>query len=566
MTVGQSGAVPTRIRWFGRVSGAHVVVVLAGLLGGVLTLAALRADAHEVRVLVAAHDLRVGARLEPGDVRPVAVHGDIANLPSLVRDARAAARSSATWSPRQCGAAIRCGSPTSSPATPSNGRVVSFAVDEPTRLMATCRPVITSTWSRSRTTASDAGYVLVGAPVLAAAHAVARAVRCTRTTARVVITVSVSADDALRLAGAQANARVVVVERHRHRAARRRAAISHCPGRQPTGRSVHVRGARWLSSTSRSCSRPTRGWRSCTATSPTTVAHACCTSSSIRRWCCTSTFDVLVVSWRWPALTPGLVAELHGLGRAVLGVADRDERGAGRRAAQLRRRRGGASDAAPWEYLDALGTIEAVVGPSAARLRRSRTPGVLGAPRSIGGRTRGSRCAARPARAAPRSRSSSPAASARVLVDADEVAPAIAPRLGLPLEPNVRARDRRRRVRRRRASPTCSSASPGLAQPACCAALPTRQRVVARPPVGAVARAPCAAAPRRRSSSTRAPMLDDIGGRGARAATRSTRAIVAEADTVVAVGTGHAARCRAAARVAGRRAASATASAARTWC
>ena len=83
MTVGKSGAVPTRIRWFGRVSAAHVVVALAGLLGGVLTLAALRADAREVRVLVATHDLRVGARLEPGDVRSVAVRGDIGNLAAL---------------------------------------------------------------------------------------------------------------------------------------------------------------------------------------------------------------------------------------------------------------------------------------------------------------------------------------------------------------------------------------------------------------------------------------------------------------------------------------------------
>src|SRR5690348_14499905 len=48
VAVGRSGAVPARIRWFGRVSGAHVVVVLAGLLGGVLTLAALRAGDREV--------------------------------------------------------------------------------------------------------------------------------------------------------------------------------------------------------------------------------------------------------------------------------------------------------------------------------------------------------------------------------------------------------------------------------------------------------------------------------------------------------------------------------------
>src|SRR4051794_34659252 len=85
VAVGRPGVVPARIRWFGRVSGAHVIVVLAGLLGGVLTLAALRADARQVRVLVAARDLRVGARIGPADVRTVVVRGDVSVLASLLR-------------------------------------------------------------------------------------------------------------------------------------------------------------------------------------------------------------------------------------------------------------------------------------------------------------------------------------------------------------------------------------------------------------------------------------------------------------------------------------------------
>ncbi len=36
-------------------------------------------------------------------------------------------------------------------------------------------------------------------------------------------------------------------------------------------------------------------------------------------------YDVLVVSHRWPALTHAFVADLHGRGRAVLGVCDREE-------------------------------------------------------------------------------------------------------------------------------------------------------------------------------------------------------------------------------------------------
>src|SRR4051794_34010075 len=87
MNVGQASARDARSRWYGRFSGAHVVVALAGLLGGVLTLAALRADAREVRVIVAAHDLHVGALLADGDITTVAVRGDIGALPSLLRSA-----------------------------------------------------------------------------------------------------------------------------------------------------------------------------------------------------------------------------------------------------------------------------------------------------------------------------------------------------------------------------------------------------------------------------------------------------------------------------------------------
>jgi MinD-like ATPase involved in chromosome partitioning or flagellar assembly len=36
-------------------------------------------------------------------------------------------------------------------------------------------------------------------------------------------------------------------------------------------------------------------------------------------------FDVLVVSHRWPALTPGLVRNVHAAGARVLGIADREE-------------------------------------------------------------------------------------------------------------------------------------------------------------------------------------------------------------------------------------------------
>jgi hypothetical protein len=243
-------------------------------------------------------------------------------------------------------------------------------------------------------------------------------------------------------------------------------------------------------------------------------------------------FDVLVASWRWPALTPGLVAEVHGLGRAVLGVADRDERG----AADVLRNCGVdaivASDAAPWEYLDALALIEASWAEHGGA-RSHRAEDVV-------------RAAVSERRAHPWIAVCGPAGAGRTeiaielaraltatLVDADEVAPAIAPRLALPLEPNLRAaidaiefgegavRDAFQHVA-------------GLARPTLCALPSSSAWLDVRPSeLLRVLHECCAGAP---LVVDTAPMLDDVGGplRGRYAL---ARAIVAEADTVVAVGT-----------------------------
>jgi Flp pilus assembly protein CpaB len=51
------------------VSGGHLVMIVAGLLGMLLTLALLRSADHRVRVAVAAHDLLPGDRVGPDDLR-----------------------------------------------------------------------------------------------------------------------------------------------------------------------------------------------------------------------------------------------------------------------------------------------------------------------------------------------------------------------------------------------------------------------------------------------------------------------------------------------------------------
>jgi MinD superfamily P-loop ATPase len=150
-------------------------------------------------------------------------------------------------------------------------------------------------------------------------------------------------------------------------------------------------------------------------------------------------FDVLVVSWRWPALTRGLVDDLHRLGRAVLGVADRDERGALDVLGACGVDAVVHSDAAPWEFVDALVEIE-----------RGAADGAHWRDPSDDGRGRIGDVAAR--RRHPWVAVCGPAGTGRtevaielaralgaVLLDADDVAPTVTARLGLALEPNVRS-------------------------------------------------------------------------------------------------------------------------------
>jgi hypothetical protein len=145
-------------------------------------------------------------------------------------------------------------------------------------------------------------------------------------------------------------------------------------------------------------------------------------------------YDVLVVSHRWPSLTHGFVDDLHARGRSVLGMYERDEP-AGR------------------EWLAAVGadaTVAVDNGPS----------GIVAALRALhderaggGGSGRRRDEPAAPSRTAPLIVVSGPAGGGAtevtvalatsladaLVVDADDVAPAIAPRLGLPIEPNLRS-------------------------------------------------------------------------------------------------------------------------------
>src|SRR4051812_32152140 len=68
-----------------RVSAGHVVMIVAGLLGALFTLAALRSADERVDVVVARSDLAPGDVVQRNDLRTVRVNADGDALASFVR-------------------------------------------------------------------------------------------------------------------------------------------------------------------------------------------------------------------------------------------------------------------------------------------------------------------------------------------------------------------------------------------------------------------------------------------------------------------------------------------------
>jgi MinD-like ATPase involved in chromosome partitioning or flagellar assembly len=143
-------------------------------------------------------------------------------------------------------------------------------------------------------------------------------------------------------------------------------------------------------------------------------------------------FDVLVVGHRWPPLTRALVADVHARGHAILGVFDREEPASRAYLIELGVDAVVESDAGCELQVRAIVGVsgharEPGVVPAAAVPRREgRVVAVGGAP----GRGR-TEVAVHLALACAR-------AASVALVDADDVAPAIAQRCHLPIEPNLR--------------------------------------------------------------------------------------------------------------------------------
>ena len=143
-------------------------------------------------------------------------------------------------------------------------------------------------------------------------------------------------------------------------------------------------------------------------------------------------YEVLVTSARWPALTPGLVAELRNRHRAVLGVASRDDHGSVDVLTHAGVDRIVMSDAAPTEFIEALLLLvpdrpAPNLPPPVALEADVGNRIVVRGPAGAGATEVAIGVAAALARRSP-----------VALIDLDDVAPSVAQRLGLPIEPNLR--------------------------------------------------------------------------------------------------------------------------------
>ncbi len=150
-------------------------------------------------------------------------------------------------------------------------------------------------------------------------------------------------------------------------------------------------------------------------------------------------YGVLVVSHRWPALTRGFVDAVHGRNRTILGVFDPAEPTARTFLADLGIDGVVANDASPAEFLAAILTLV----PTPRRVPRAPADppaaiepfgSVDQAPMTVVGGPAGGGSTEIAIELAHRLGS----AGGVVLVDADDVAPSVAQRLGLPIEPNIR--------------------------------------------------------------------------------------------------------------------------------
>jgi Flp pilus assembly protein CpaB len=184
-------------------------MVVAGLLGLLLSLAVLRRADSSVPVLVARHDLAPGTRVGPGVFRATRVHVDPGPLANLVTPAALAGlRGRVVRAPMRTGDLLER-SDLAAPATGAAARSVSFPVDASLAVDGDLGSGDRIDLLATSDDGARSGYVLAGVDVVALHSSSSGPLRAGD--GQITITVSVDAAGAQRLASALHGAHLLVV-------------------------------------------------------------------------------------------------------------------------------------------------------------------------------------------------------------------------------------------------------------------------------------------------------------------------------------------------------------------
>ena len=192
------------------VRGAHLVVVLAGVLGAALTLSALRSADSTTPILVLARDVPADNVVSSGDLTITRIHGDANLMAALFEGIDARKVAGQIWvNTLRRGEPLRR-SDVRRAATADRGRTVSFSVDVGDAVNGALHTGDRIDVIGVTRDGSSSAYVLTNARVIAIDSGRTNG-PLRSSTSRVTVTVGVDAQGALRLVAAQAAGRVVLV-------------------------------------------------------------------------------------------------------------------------------------------------------------------------------------------------------------------------------------------------------------------------------------------------------------------------------------------------------------------
>jgi len=193
-----------------RVSGSHLVVLLAGLVGTGLTLTALHRAEHNVAVVAVTHAVSEGTTLRSSDLTTVMLHADGGVLASFVLgDALPSVVGKVATTNIASGAVVRA-SELRSVAAYEGTRSMSIAVDASDAVDGTLQAGDRVDVAGVARDGGDAGFIATNVRVISATSP--RSIGPLKQTAsRITLTLAVDGTQALALVQAQANGHIVFV-------------------------------------------------------------------------------------------------------------------------------------------------------------------------------------------------------------------------------------------------------------------------------------------------------------------------------------------------------------------